>query len=107
MTIYHLGRIKDFFAVKIFPRAKLIAADPASDTAENVLAAVSKRETEFLYHLDVTYSDVWPAFRAQLNSALRARGIRIYNADVTDLSRKTLQRAVAAAGHPSLTAPRS
>lgn len=106
MTIYHLGKIELFLLPVLFPKAKRIAARPATDTAKKILAKLPKDETEFFYHFDVTFSDVWPAFRAELNSALRARGIRIYNANVTDISRKTLQAAIAAAGLPNLTAPR-
>ena len=107
MTIYHLNRTAGSVARILFPDATLIQAKPRTDTAESVLAAVPKGETEFLYHFGVTYTIRWPAFRSKLTAALRKKGIRVYNTHANDLSRKTLQAHLAAAGLPTLTAKRS
>ena len=107
MTIYHLNKITGSLARKILPDATVIRANPAKDTAESVLAAVPKGETEFLYHFGVTYSILWPPFRSKLTAALQARGIQVYNHQANDLSRTTLQGHLAAAGLPTLTAARS
>ena len=95
-----------FLAQALFPKATRLRAR-WDDTVEAVLAAIPADATHFLFHISVTRSAGFPERRAELLSALAARGIKTINERATDISKPFTQALCASLGLPVALAARS
>lgn len=77
------------------------------ETASELLRRLPPHATAFVFHLNLTDTRRTPQRRGAFSRALRARGIRIVNEHVTDISKRRVQAACAAAGLNSVQAPRA
>ena len=97
---------RGFLAASLFPAATRLPAR-FDDSVEAVVAALPTEATHFLFHISVTVTAGFPARRAELLTALAARGIRTINERVTDVSKPFMQRMCACLALPVALAERS
>ena len=95
----------DFLAFALFPDAAVLDADPG-DSAQDVLTAILPNVSTFLFHLNCTLTSRFPEQRSVLIAALEARGIRVLNAGLTDISKRSIQDACRRAGLATTQATR-
>src|SRR5438105_3952745 len=97
---------RGFLASSLFPAATPLLAR-FDDSVEAVLAAIPPNATHFLFHISLTATAGFPERRAELLTALAARGIRTINDRVTDVSKPSLQRMCARLALPVALAERT
>lgn len=76
------------------------------ETAADVVARLPEQATGFAFHINLTRSACLPVDRGVLVERLAATGIRPINAELVDISKRTVQRLCAEAGLPSAVASR-
>lgn len=83
-------------------RVKAIVGEGAADVAHRL----GDRVEVFLFHVNLTHSSRTPHDRAALIRRLHQRGVVVINGEVTDISKRNVQRLCASAGLPSALALR-
>jgi hypothetical protein len=105
-AVYVWPSWKGYYVGDVVPRARQVLANP-SDRAEDVLAKLPPTIRRFLFHLDLTETANFPLDRMGLLNALQARSIRVFNAGVTSLGKRTLHTLARRLGLPCAEAPRT
>jgi hypothetical protein len=90
--IYEMPKRCHYLFSEIFPKALSIHAS-IGDSYENVLEQVGNAGGWFLFHIDLTNTERFLNKRRLLCSELRKRGIIPLNSSITDISKKTVQKA--------------
>ncbi len=90
-VVYEWPPAEESVVTYVLPQATRIPAG-IGDTVEGVCARVPPGAHTFLFHLDLTFTAGFPICRQALIEALQARGLRLLNAAVTDISKRTTQR---------------
>lgn len=104
-AVYFWPTLRGFYAAKVIPGCLKIRGKP-TDTAEEVLARLPADVRGFLFHIVLTETGNFPSGRARLVEALEARGVRVWNARVTDISKRRVHAINTQAGLPCVLAPR-
>jgi hypothetical protein len=104
-AVYAWPTSKGYYAEKVVPRRLDLRAKPA-DLAEEVCARLPATVRGFLFHIDVTETGKFPLDRARLIEELRARSIRVLNAQVTNIAKRTVHAVVRQLALPCALAPR-
>ena len=103
---YEWNAWNDFLIAHLVPNATVIPAS-VTQPLEVILAAIPHSAQSFLCHLDCTLTTKFPICRPQLFDALDARGIRVLNRSVSDISKRTLQAACSSLDINTAAASRS
>jgi hypothetical protein len=98
-VVYVWPTTKGYYAEKVVPRRLDIRARP-SDSAELVSARLPAGVRSFLFHIDMTDSARFPSDRSRLVEELRARSVRVLNAQVTDISKRAVHAVAQRLGLP-------
>jgi hypothetical protein len=88
-AVYAWPGCRGYYAEKAVPRRLDIRAKP-SDLAGEVSARLPAAVRSFLFHVDVTDTSNFPLDRGRLIEMLQERSIRVLNAHVTDISKRTI-----------------
>ena len=106
LCIYEWKSWHDFLLPMIFPEATRLQARPG-ETSSDVLERLPSHIRTFLFHVNLTDTRRSPLRRSAFSRALRARGIRILNEHVTDISKHRVQDVCAEAGLNTTRATRA
>jgi len=104
-AVYVWPACRGYFAEKAVPGRLDIRAKP-TNLADEVSARLPAAVRSFLFHVDVTETSAFPHDRGRLIEVLRARSIRVLNADVTDISKRTVHAVAQQLGLPCARASR-
>ncbi len=105
VDVYGWPTCEGYLVERLFPGRPPIEGAP-EDTAPDVLARVRPDARAFVFHLDCTHTARFPRNRGHLVASLAARGVRVLNARVTDISKRTVQNTCRKAGLVSVRATR-
>ncbi|QDS94626.1 hypothetical protein FF011L_34060 [Roseimaritima multifibrata] len=105
-AVYEWNAWKDYGIQVWRPRAYRIEANPKDEVSE-VLARVKPRTRDFLVHLNLSRQAAFPQQRSELIAALRQKGIRVWNANVSDITKRRVQAECKRLGLPSTGATRA
>jgi hypothetical protein len=104
-AVYMWPTTKGYYAEKVVPRHLEVRARP-SDSAEVACARLPAGIRRFLFHIDMTNSARFPSDRECLLRQLQARSVRVFNAQVTDISKRTVHALTQRIGLPCALALR-
>jgi hypothetical protein len=104
IAIYDWRPWPGFTIAQVFQKSQRIPAS-LDDSAAAILNRIKPSVKAFLFHIDATHLDAWPADRTALVGALRQRGIAPLNGRVTDISKRYIQRLCRQLGLPAVDAP--
>ena len=102
-AVYVWPASKGYYAEKAVPRRIDVRARPA-DTAEEIVSRLPATVRAFLFHIDLTETGNYPLDRRGLIEKLKARSIRVLNAGVTSIAKRTLYDLARQIGAPCLQA---
>jgi len=94
----------EYLLPRLLPNASRLVAR-ADDNVARIVAALETR-LGFAFHIDRSDAGAFPRERGALCAALRARGVRILNAALHDVTKRRLHALVRRAGLPSAAAER-
>jgi hypothetical protein len=103
IVVYEHKAWLGYLVSAILPEATAITAE-IGEHATDVLSRLPGRSDVFLFHLDLTMTARLPLDRADLLARLRERSISVRNAQVVDISKRSLQVLCLAAGLNSMAA---
>lgn len=106
VTVYEWLTKPDFLVFALFPDASVLRAS-AHDEADLVLRKIPSRTDAFLFHLNCTVTDRFPADRRRLIDGLLDRRIRPLNAAITNISKRSIQERCRRLGLNSTLAERA
>ncbi len=98
-VIYDWRPYRGFHILKVFAGALRIQAS-VDDRLEALLDRIPPSTDTFLFNLDLTFTSRFPEHRKELVTELRRRGVDVWNALVTDCSKRNIQRVCRDAGLP-------
>jgi len=104
-VVYEFRAWSEFLVTRVFPGAVRLRARP-NDIARDVERRIPPEARYFLFHLDMSVTKAFPRGRAQLLRALRRRGVIPLNADVDDITKRSIQAACRRLDIPVASAPR-
>lgn len=90
-VIYEWPRWQSALALELAPQAVRISARP-NDTVDAICRRMSADVKVFIFHIDATFTAEFPLCRRELIEKLTVRGIHVINGEVTDISKRTIQR---------------
>jgi len=102
-VIYRWLTSDKFMVHGIVPGASVIEAG-VNDEIDDIMDAMPEDASAFHFHLNCTLTARFPKRRDELMKRLRDRGILVVNADLTDISKQTIQRRLGAVGLNTTTA---
>ncbi|MDA0644986.1 hypothetical protein [Nonomuraea ferruginea] len=105
VAVYEHRAWKGFLLPAVLPGARRITAG-LGEGFQDVLSRIPAGCRLFVFHINLTLSARVPFDREKLVGELRARGVTVRNAGITDISKRAVQRACARAGVATATAPR-
>lgn len=97
LCIYEWRSWRDFLLPMVFPDATRLRAN-LGETSSDLLNRLPPRTEAFAFYVNLTDTRRTPLRRSAFSRALRARGIRILNEHVTDISKHRVQGVCAQAG---------
>lgn len=97
LCIYEWRAGRGFLLPMMFPKATRLHAT-IGETSSDLLKRLPAEISTFLFHVNLTDTRRTPLRRRAFCRALRARGIRILNEHVTDISKHRVQQVCALAG---------
>ena len=97
LCIYEWKSWDGFLLPMVFPEATRLRANPG-ETSSDLLERLPADARTFAFHVNLTDTRRTPLRRSAFCRALRARGIRILNEQVTDISKHHVQNVCAEAG---------
>ena len=106
LCIYEWRSWRDFLLPMMFPGATRLRAT-LGETSSDLLKRLPSNTEVFTFHVNLTDMRRTPLRRSAFSRALRARGIRIVNEHVTDISKHRVQEVCAQAGLHQTIAPRA
>lgn len=106
LCIYEWRSFRGFLLPMIFPEATRLHANIGESSSE-LLGRLPRHARAFAFSLNLTDTGRTPIRRSAFSRALRARGIRVLNEHVTDISKRRIQAACANAGLLTTLAPRA
>jgi hypothetical protein len=104
-SVYEWHAWDGYMLPRIIPKAHRLEAKPL-EPLDRILKRIPRSTTVFAFHLNFTKVHRFPLCRDELCSELSARGIRLLNASVVDISKKTVQSTCQALGLRSVLATR-
>jgi hypothetical protein len=104
--VYEWNAWEYFLLPAALPGARRIPAHPGENYTD-VAARVQGDGGTFIFHLNLTETSRIPAGRVELCEHLRARGARVLNGRVTDISKRALQDTCRRAGLRTVAAARA
>jgi hypothetical protein len=104
-AVYAWPTAKGYYAEAVVPRVRNLRAKPR-ETAQAVLHRLKRDTTGFLFHLDLTDTCNFPQERERLVEELRTRGIRVWNAGLTNISKRAVHGTLRRLSLPSVLADR-
>ncbi|MGW5265927.1 hypothetical protein ACWEQG_33545 [Microbispora sp. NPDC004025] len=105
VAVYDHSRWTGYLLQRLLPGCTRIVSGRA-DTVENILSCLDPGCSFFIFHIDLTSARERPLARADLCAELSLRGVRVLNAGVEDISKRSLQRKCAEIGLPTTAAQR-
>jgi hypothetical protein len=105
LCIYEWRAWDGFLLPMIFPEASRLPAR-LGETSGELLQRLPREVRAFAFYVNLTDTRRVPLRRASFCRSLRARGVRILNEDVTDISKHRVQAACRRAGLNVTKAPR-
>ena len=106
LCIYEWRSFRGFLLPMIFPEATRLHANIGESSSE-LLGRLPRHARAFAFSLNLTDTGRTPLRRSAFSRALRARGIRVLNEHVTDISKRRIQAACASAGLLTTLVPRA
>ncbi len=106
LCIYEWRAWDGFLLPMMFPEATRVPAR-LGETSTDLLKRLPPHAAWFAFHINLTATRRTPLRRAAFCRALRARGVRILNEHVTDISKHHLQDVCVQTGLPSTRASRA
>ncbi|MFG1610295.1 hypothetical protein [Actinoplanes sp. NPDC049265] len=103
-AIYGHRAWSGFLLPMILSEARWITVE-IGESARDVLSRLPENCADFFFHVNLTYSARIPLGRRELVVELRSRGITVWNAEMHDMSKRTVQEICARAGVPPVSAP--
>ena len=97
IVIYKWGTRADFLLQSLFPAAQIIEAEPLVDDqrlkslAQKIASQHPNEVLHWFFQINLSYCERWFDNRAKIIEELKALGFQIYNADVTDTRKRSLQ----------------
>ena len=106
LCIYEWRSFRGFLLPMIFPEATRLHANIGESSSE-LLDRLPAGVEAFAFYLNLTDTRKTPLRRSAFSRALRARGIRVLNEHVTDISKRRVQAACAQSGLHTTLAPQA
>lgn len=106
LCIYEWQSWHGFLLPMMFPEATRVRAR-LGETSSDLMKRLPSHAGSFLFHVNLTDTRRTPLRRSVFCRALRARGIRILNEHVTDISKHRVQEVCALAGLRTTRATRA
>lgn len=105
LAVYEWNAWELFSIGEWCPDAYRIKAHP-DDEVEDVLDRLPPDTTDFLPHINLSRQALFPRRRSELFEALQKKGIRTWNANVTDMTKRFVQSECRRLGLPTTAATR-
>lgn len=103
LAVYEWNAWELFSICEWRPNAYRIMAHP-DDEVEAVVARLPPDTSDFLMHINLSRQALFPKQRGELVKALQKEGIRTWNANVTDITKRFVQRECQRLGLPTTAA---
>lgn len=103
VAIYEWRAWERYLLPTMFPDASRVPAR-IGESADDVERRLPGSTTAFCFHVDLTYTSAVPTDRTGLVRRLQARGVRVVNGSLTDISKRKVQACGAAADFPTTIA---
>jgi len=91
IIVYSLRNLDRYLIQRLFPNARLLNFD-ISMSNQLILKSLSDKRSRFVFHIDLSLTKLFPLRRRELVSLLREAGHETWNADLTDISKREIQR---------------
>jgi len=100
IVIYKWGTSHHFLLQHLFPEAEIIQAEPRVDDeriisiAHQIANKHQDEEIHWFFQINLSYSQKWLCNRAGTVQVLLDLGFQVYNSDVTDIRKRSLQKLI-------------
>jgi hypothetical protein len=104
IVIYKWRTSHHFLLQHLFPEAEIIQAEPRVDDeriitlAHQIANKHQGEETHWFFQINLSYSEKWLCNRVGTVQVLMDLGFHVYNSDVTDIRKRSLQKLIRKTG---------